>query len=77
MAKGWLEFNPNWLANLFGLESTGRARVDMVTGKVLIEVEHEKIQEDGQVVEGLTMTHHGPVTIPTGWRPKGGVRAPV
>ena len=72
MAKGWLEFNPKWLGALFGLEATGRARVNMETGTVAIEVQSDKIQEEGTMLEGMATTYHHPVSIPSGWRAKAG-----
>ena len=77
MAKGWLEFGAEWLGAIFGLKATGKVRVDMETGKVLVEIDDPKIKEDGQVLEGIATTFQGPVTVPSGWRPKGSKRAPV
>lgn len=77
MAKGWLEFQPQWLGYLFHLKATGRARVDMETGTILIEVEDQRILTDGCVLEGLCTTFPEPVTIATGVREKGKSRASV
>ena len=75
MPKGWLEFKADFLAQLFKLRATGRARVDMESGKVQVEVEDARVEE-GQILEGI-VNRYDSVLIPVAWRPKGAGRATI
>ncbi len=79
MAKGWLEIKPSFVAKMFGLKGTEKARFDMDSGSILIELDDDKLKEEGQVVYGIAHSFKGPVVIvPSGWVPKdGSKRAPV
>lgn len=76
MPKGWLEVGPSWIAGMFGLKATGDARVDILTGKLHVEVEDPNIKE-GQVVEGLANVFTGRAIMPTGWKPMRDKHGPV
>ena len=52
LSRGWFLVHPSWIAGLWQLKATGRARVNPTTSMLEIEVEDVHIPADGAMLRG-------------------------